>query len=144
MARGLGIGDDVEVNSGARLAAGDPAVDALTESGKWLYGNAGTLPPAEFLRLLRAGVHSARETPDELPPWLEHGARLAAPERPPWEAEVPFEVLAAAPFPKLVISGGHSSARSVVCVAVREVAPGTRQPRPARPRQTVSHQKRWN
>jgi hypothetical protein len=81
-----------------------------------------SIPPAEFLRQFRAGVHSTHQTPDELPDWLEHGARLAARERPPWEAEVPFADLAAAPFPKLVISGGHSPVFEAVCdVLARQI-----------------------
>lgn len=98
-----------------RVAAGDPVVDAMIEHGNHLYDAGPTMPPADFLRAFRAGVHSAHETPDELPESLEHGARLAAHERPPWDAEVPFELLADAPFPKLVISGGHSPVFEVVC-----------------------------
>jgi len=33
--------------------------------------------------------------------------RTAMHERPPWEAEIKLDVLAAAPFPKLVVSGGR-------------------------------------
>jgi hypothetical protein len=36
-------------------------------------------------------------------------------ERPPWEADLPLDDLAAAPFPKLVISGDHSEAFETVC-----------------------------
>jgi pimeloyl-ACP methyl ester carboxylesterase len=91
-----------------RLAAGNPVVDAMIEHGEQMYRAGPAMGPAEFLRQFRAGVHSAHETPDELPDWLEHGATLAAHERPPWHADVPIAELAAAPFPQLVISGGHS------------------------------------
>lgn len=101
-----------------RIAAGNPEVDALLEGGERLYRIAGTIPPAEFLRMFRAGVHSSHATPDELPNSLEHGVRLATRERPPWEADIPFEELARAAFPKLVISGGHSPAFEAVCDAV--------------------------
>jgi pimeloyl-ACP methyl ester carboxylesterase len=103
-----------------RLAAGDPVVDQMIEQGELLYRSGGTVAPAEFLRHFRAGVHSSHETPDELPDWLERGAKLAARERPPWEAEVPFETLARAPFPKLVISGGHSPAFEALCDVLAE------------------------
>ena len=33
----------------------------------------------------------------------------------PWEAEVPLDELARAPFPKLVVSGGHSATFDAVC-----------------------------
>ena len=36
-------------------------------------------------------------------------------ERAPWEAEPPLDELAAAPFPKLVVSGAHSPAFDAVC-----------------------------
>ena len=36
-------------------------------------------------------------------------------ERLPSEAEIPLDELAAAPFPKLVVSGAHSEAFDAVC-----------------------------
>jgi hypothetical protein len=39
-------------------------------------------------------------------------------ERPPWEADPPLDFLRALPFPKLVISGGHSAVFEAVCDAV--------------------------
>lgn len=103
-----------------RIAAGNPMVDTMIEHGDEMYRTAGTIAPAQFLRLFRAGVHSAHETPDELPDWLEHGAKLAARERPPWEADVPLGVLASAAFPKLVISGDHSPVFEAVCDSLAE------------------------
>jgi pimeloyl-ACP methyl ester carboxylesterase len=51
--------------------------------------------------------------------------------RPGWEADLPFEELAAASFPKVVVSGGHSPAFDAICDdlaqrigAVRAVVPG--------------------
>jgi pimeloyl-ACP methyl ester carboxylesterase len=35
--------------------------------------------------------------------------------RPAWEAELPFAALALAPFPKLVVSGGHSAGFDAMC-----------------------------
>jgi hypothetical protein len=35
--------------------------------------------------------------------------------RPIWEAEPPLAKLASAPFPKLVISGGHSAGFDAIC-----------------------------
>ncbi len=103
-----------------RLAACDASADAMIDRGEQLYRVAPTLPPAQFLRLFRAGLNSAHETPEQLPAWLERGARHAARERPPWEADVPLDVLAAAPFPKLVISGGHSCVFESVCDTLAE------------------------
>jgi pimeloyl-ACP methyl ester carboxylesterase len=63
---------------------------------------------------------------------MEAAVRALMVERAPWEAEIPFEELAAAPFPKLVISGAHSEAFDAVCDVLEErlgaeraVLPGT-------------------
>jgi pimeloyl-ACP methyl ester carboxylesterase len=98
-----------------RLATGEPEADAMLEHGEQMYRAGPAMGPAAFLRAFRAGVHSAHETPEVLPDWLEHGATLAAHERPPWEAEPRFDELARAPFGKLVISGGHSPVFEAVC-----------------------------
>jgi pimeloyl-ACP methyl ester carboxylesterase len=103
-----------------RLAAGDPAVDLMIAQGDELYRRRGEITLRGFVQLFRAGAHSARETPDELPDWLERGARLVMEERPPWEADIPLDDLAAAPFPKLVVSGDHSPAFEAVCDVLAE------------------------
>lgn len=103
-----------------RLAAGDPQVDETIANGELLYGAAadGKLSPRDFVALFRAGARSARATPEKLPDWLERGARHAMAERPAWEAEPPLDELAAAPFPKLVVSGAHSPVFEAVCDAL--------------------------
>jgi hypothetical protein len=69
---------------------------------------------------------------------LEQGASHAARERPPWEAKAPFGELAAAGFPKLVISGGHASVFEAVydtladlIKAGRAIVPGRQHTIPA-------------
>ncbi len=101
-----------------RMAAGDPRVDAAIAGGELLYGGAGTFTPLEFLQAFRGGVGSTHETPAELSGELLHGTRLLMRERPPWEADPPLEMLRGAPFPKLVISGGHSPVFEAVCDAI--------------------------
>lgn len=98
-----------------RLAAGEPVADAMISQGEEMYRRGPAIAPRDFLLAFRSGVHSSHETPEELPDWLERGARHAARERPPWHADVPLDELARAPFPKLVISGGHSSVFEAVC-----------------------------
>jgi pimeloyl-ACP methyl ester carboxylesterase len=101
-----------------RVAAGDAAVDAHLAGGVYLYERAATASPLEFLRAFRGGVGSTHETPERLEGELLAGVRLLMAERPPWEADPPLEELGARPFPKLVISGGHSAVFEAVCDAV--------------------------
>jgi pimeloyl-ACP methyl ester carboxylesterase len=103
-----------------RVAAGNPIVDELIANGEILYSEPDRVPSEAFLRMFRSGAGSAHETPDELPDWLADGVELLKRERPPWEADIPLEELAAAAFPKLVISGGHSPAFDAVCDALAE------------------------
>ncbi|MFL5906635.1 MAG: alpha/beta fold hydrolase [Solirubrobacterales bacterium] len=114
-----------------RLAEGDPVVDEMIRNGEQLYSDPASIPAETFLRLFRSGAGSSHETPGELSGWLARGAELLKHERPPWEAEIPLDRLAAADFPVLVISGDHSPAFEAVCdslaaslSAERAVIPG--------------------
>ena len=60
-------------------------------------------------------VGSNLKLPEELPPALERGARLLRDERDPSEADISLAALTGAPFPKLVVSGGHHAAFEAVC-----------------------------
>lgn len=71
--------------------------------------------PRGYLGFFLPLVGSSLTVPDPLPPELEAGARAALAERPPNEAEIPLDELAATTFPKLVVSGGHSAAFDAVC-----------------------------
>lgn len=101
------------------LAAGNPAVDELVAQLKrhWEEGPTEAEP---FLRGFLQIVGSAIELPSPLPPELERGARILQVERGPWEAKIPLEALAATPFPKLVVSGGHNAAFEAVCDVLAE------------------------
>jgi pimeloyl-ACP methyl ester carboxylesterase len=96
------------------VARGDPAVEAFVAEATALWED-GPEEPGAFLAVFAALVGSSLPASDPLPPELERGARLLMVERPPWEAEIPLEALAAAPFPKLVVSGGHHAAFDAVC-----------------------------
>jgi pimeloyl-ACP methyl ester carboxylesterase len=102
------------------VAAGDPAVDAVIQQGSELFRRGPEMDPREMLVFFRSGVGSSHETPDELQGDLLEGAKLLIRERPPWEVDPPLEQLAAAPFRKLVISGGHSEVFETVCDRVAE------------------------
>jgi pimeloyl-ACP methyl ester carboxylesterase len=112
------------------LALGHPAVDDFIERATDLWDN-GPDEPAAFLAAFVDLVGSNVSLPDPLTPELERGARLLMVERPPWEAEIPKDALAALPCPKLVVSGGHHAAFDAVCDvlerrlgAERAVVPG--------------------
>jgi pimeloyl-ACP methyl ester carboxylesterase len=72
--------------------------------------------PEEFLRAFveAVGGDPAR-LPDPLPPALVKAASVQMHGRWPWEAEIPLDLLAGAPFPVLVVSGGHSPMFDAVC-----------------------------
>ncbi len=110
------------------VAAGSPAVDGFVERAQELWAE-GPDDPEAFLGLFFGLVGSAE--PESLSPELERGARLLRTERGPWEAEIPLDALAVAPFPKLVVSGAHDAAFEAVCdvlearlQAERAVIPG--------------------
>jgi pimeloyl-ACP methyl ester carboxylesterase len=110
----------------SRVAAGNPAVDAFAAEGEALYAAGARDDPETFLRKFLSVVGSALDPPSPLPPELEQGARALQVERGPWEAEIPLDALAAAPFPKLVFSGDHSQAFNGICDVLEERLPAER------------------
>ena len=96
------------------VARGNPEVDGRVALLAEHFAHGPREPRAfaeGFLRL----VGSATRLPERLPPELEQGIRATMAERAPWEAEIPFEELAAAPFPTLVVSGAHDPVFDAVC-----------------------------
>jgi pimeloyl-ACP methyl ester carboxylesterase len=109
------------------LASDHPAVQEFVAA----FEGGHPRDPAEYLRFFLPLVGSAMRVPDPLPPELEAGARTAIGERYPTEADIQLDVLRAAPFGKLVVSGGHHPAFDAVCDvlehelgAERAVVPG--------------------
>jgi pimeloyl-ACP methyl ester carboxylesterase len=96
------------------LVLGDPVVDDLVERLAEHFEH-GPREPRAFAEGFLALVGSETRLPDRLPPQLEQGIRATMAERMPWEAEIPLDELAAAPFPKLVLSGAHNPAFDAVC-----------------------------
>jgi pimeloyl-ACP methyl ester carboxylesterase len=111
---------------GALKLAGTPEGEEMIAHGEMLYAARDTIPSDDFLRLFRSGTGSSRATPEELPEELLRGAELAMRERPPWEADVPLDRLAAAGFPVLAISGSHSPVFEAVCDTIAESLGGER------------------
>ena len=101
------------------LARGNPDVERLVGDLESFFA-AGPYEPEHYLRGFLALVGSPTRPPGPLPPELARGARAAMAERPPWEAQIPLEELAAAPFSKLVVSGSHNAAFDAVCDVLEE------------------------
>ena len=94
------------------VARGNPVVDAYEEASERLWN--GPRDPEAFLRAFLEAV-GAPVPPGRFSPALLQGARMLMLERHPWEAEIPLDELAAAPFPTLVVSGAHSEPFDIVC-----------------------------
>jgi hypothetical protein len=106
-----------------RVALGNPAVDAFAAGAVELWKRGPKDDPEAFLEMFLVAVGSDFHPPSPLPPELEQGARTLILERLPSEADIPLDELAAAPFPKLVVSGAHHPALDAICdVLERELA----------------------
>lgn len=108
------------------VAEGDTAADDLVSRLKEHWRSGPRHDPAAFLRQFLTLVGSAAKLPDPLPPPLAQGAAMLVVERGPWEAEIPLRRLADAPFPKLIVSGGHAAAFDAVCDVLERELGGER------------------
>ncbi|HEX9339480.1 MAG TPA: alpha/beta hydrolase [Pseudonocardiaceae bacterium] len=101
------------------VARGEPVVDAYRDAMRGIV-EATDLEPAEALRRFFAvvGVPIAVEQP--LPPVLELGIRQLLGARPPDEADPPLDLLRAAPFRILVVSGDHLPANEIICDTIAQ------------------------
>ena len=106
------------------VARAEPAVEKFIERTEE-HWTKGPRDPAEFLRGFLALVGSSIP-PGNLSPELLQGARTLMVERSPAEAVIPLDELARAPFPKLVVSGGHSPVFEAVCDVLEERLGGER------------------
>lgn len=103
------------------VALDHPAVARLAQELRALWDRAGSMEPAVFLSEFSIRIIGRRiPATMELPPDVEQGVRTLMVERLPSEADPPLEELAQAPFPKLVVSGGHSEAFDAVCAVLAE------------------------
>ena len=93
------------------VARGHPAVEAYLAH----FELGAPKEPRAYLEFFLPLVGSSLKLRDPLPAAIEAGALAAIAERSPHEASIPLDELAAAPFPKLVVSGGHHPAFDAVC-----------------------------
>jgi pimeloyl-ACP methyl ester carboxylesterase len=103
------------------LARGDPAVEEFLAKME-----RAPKEPREYLEYFLPLVGVSMDLPDRLAPSLEAATRAAMVERPPHEAEIPLRELAAAPFPKLVVTGGHNAALDPVADVLERELPAAR------------------
>jgi pimeloyl-ACP methyl ester carboxylesterase len=103
------------------LARGDPAVEEFIAKME----HAPTEPRA-YLEYFLPIVGVDLAVPERLSPEFEAAVRAAMAERPPQEAEIPLARLAAAPFPKLVVSGAHNRALDAVADVLERELPAQR------------------
>ena len=100
------------------LVRGDAAIEELIAAGDARRSTISD--PYQYMRahieMLGAPVD---KLPNPLPEDLERQVLLLMNERPPWELE-PSDSLAAASFPKLVVSGGHSDALELCSDAIAD------------------------
>ena len=64
--------------------------------------------------------------PQTIPPPMLRAASVQMNGRWPWEADVPLVALRKAPFPKMVVSGGHSALFDGVCDVLERELPARR------------------
>jgi pimeloyl-ACP methyl ester carboxylesterase len=107
------------------LARGNPEVDRVVGRLEEHFTR-GPREPRGFITGFLAAVGSRAQLPERLSPDAEQSIRATMAERPPWEAEIPLDALAAAPFRKLVISGAHSAAFDAVCDVLEQRLPAER------------------
>ncbi len=83
-----------------------------------LYGAAPALAPEAFGRAFGRIWGDERDEPPPLSPERRRATARMMAERDPATVDVPLAALAAAPFPRLVLSGGWAAAFEVVCDAL--------------------------
>lgn len=108
------------------VALNDPDVASFAARGAALFASGGSDDPEAFLRRFLTAVGSSFDPPSPLTPELAQGARTLMVERGPWEASIPLATLAAADFPKLVVSGAHHPAFDSICDALERELPAER------------------
>ena len=100
------------------VARGVPAVDAFVAGAERLWSE-GPRDPTEFLTAFFTAVGTPVPS-GEFNAALLQGARTLMVERLPSEAEFALDTLAAAPFPKLVVTGGHDAAFEAIGDALED------------------------
>ena len=97
------------------LIRGVEEVEALIAKLQPVYDTAHQLSPDAYYYAFLQGLGQQVDPAVPLPPEKQQAAKAAAKEAVPWEVELPLASLAAALFPKLVISGGWNQLLETLC-----------------------------
>jgi len=96
------------------LVRGDPVADGIAARLSRVYATMRNAEPEEFVAAFNRAV-GFEFLPASLDPEARKGVRSIMKERPPFDAQVPFDRLAAAPCAKLVVSGGWNEIFEAIC-----------------------------
>jgi pimeloyl-ACP methyl ester carboxylesterase len=97
------------------LVRGDPAVEEAIATHVSVLASHAEDPRAFLLAFIASLGGDPATVPDPLPDQLRQHVELLMHERFPWEAAIPIETLASAPFPTFAVSGGHSPMHEMMC-----------------------------
>jgi pimeloyl-ACP methyl ester carboxylesterase len=93
---------------------GNPIVDKALAEINDIHDRYGPDETDAYAREFGQWVGSPGPLPPEFPPPMQVGARLAYNQRPPQDAVIPLDVLAATSFPKLIVTGDGQPATGLV------------------------------
>lgn len=102
------------------VASGDPEVEALIDRMTPLWAPGRDPSPEQWIAGFARSIGDEVREPVELPPANRAAVLQTMHEPPPWLAEPDLEGVAAAPFPKLVVSGGWKPWMQTVCDVLTE------------------------
>jgi pimeloyl-ACP methyl ester carboxylesterase len=91
------------------LVRGNPIVEELIDRLEVIYAD-DALSARDFFLRFAATVAATPNLPEVLPAETEASINASRHEPSPWDAPISLDMLAAARFPALVFSGGHSPA----------------------------------
>lgn len=122
--------------SALSIGRGNPNVEGLIERVAPVLAAAAQMSAEQYLLAFRRALRglpadaplelTEQDRRDLADPIMRRGIEAARLEQPQWEATIPLDVLAAAPFPKLVVSGGWNQAFEAICDTLEQRLPAER------------------
>ena len=108
------------------VVKGNPVVDKFGADVRAIL-ELTDVGPAEALRRFFRVAGVQEEVVEPVPEVLLRGINQLFGARPPDEAQPPLSELAAASFPIMVVSGGHSEANEIICDTIAEATRARRE-----------------